>query len=105
METDYTVDLEKGAVTFTSAPPGDESARPEPTPVKITYTKENTAAKKARDGLRYAAVYGGGNSVVLVLAGSEEQPNAYFWNGNHTVMDAAYFPISQYNLAATGPKP
>ena len=97
VETDYTVDLEKGTVTFTSAPPVTNP--PTNNTVKITYTKENTAAKKAVMDCRYAIVYGGGNSVVLVLAGSEEQPNAYFWNGNHTVMDAAYFPISQYNLA------
>ena len=97
VETDYTVDLKKGTVTFTSAPPVTNP--PTNNTVKITYTKENTAAKKAVMDCRYAIVYGGGNSVVLVLAGSEEQPNAYFWNGNHTVMDAAYFPISQYNLA------
>ena len=97
VETDYTVDLEKGTVTFTSAP--TVTNPPTNNTVKITYTKENTAAKKAVMDCRYAIVYGGGNSVVLVLAGSEEQPNAYFWNGNHTVMDAAYFPISQYNLA------
>lgn len=97
VETDYTVDLEKGTVTFTSAP--SVTNPPTNNTVKITYTKENTAAKKAVMDCRYAAVYGGGNSVVLVLAGSEEQPNAYFWNGNHTVMDAAYFPVQHYNLA------
>lgn len=97
VETDYTVDLEKGTVTFTSAP--SVTNPPTNNTVKITYTKENTAAKKAVMDCRYAAVYGGGNSVVLVLAGSEEQPNAWFWNGNHTVMDAAYFPVTHYNLA------
>ena len=97
VETDYTVDLGKGTVTFTSAP--SVTNPPTNNTVKITYTKENTAAKKAVMDCRYAAVYGGGNSVVLVLAGSEEQPNAYFWNGNHTVMDAAYFPVTHYNLA------
>lgn len=97
VETDYTIDLEKGTVTFTSAP--SVTNPPTNNTVKITYTKENTAAKKAVMDCRYAAVYGGGNSVVLVLAGSEEQPNAWFWNGNHTVMDAAYFPVTHYNLA------
>ena len=96
-EEDYTVDLEKGTVTFTEAPPVTDP--PTNNTVKITYEKENAAAKKAVMDCRYAAVYGGGSSVVLVLAGSEEQPNAYFWNGNHTVMDAAYFPVTQYNLA------
>lgn len=95
--TDYTVDLEKGTVTFTSAPAVTDP--PTNNTVKITYTKENTAAKKAVMDCRYACVYASGSAVVLVLAGSEEQPNAYFWNGNHTVMDAAYFPVTQYNLA------
>lgn len=95
--TDYTVDLEKGTVTFPEAPSVTDP--PTNNTVKITYEKENAAARKAVMDCRYAAVYGGGSSVVLVLAGSEEQPNAYFWNGNHTVMDAAYFPVTQYNLA------
>lgn len=95
--TDYSVDLEKGTVTFAEAPPVTDPATNNT--VRITYEKENAAARKAIMDCRYAAVYGGGNSVVLVLAGSEEQPNAYFWNGNHTVMDAAYFPVTHYNLA------
>lgn len=95
--TDYTADLEKGTVTFTEAPPVTDPATNNT--VRITYEKENAAARKAIMDCRYAAVYGGGSSVVLVLAGSEEQPNAWFWNGNHTVMDAAYFPVTHYNLA------
>lgn len=66
VETDYTVDLKKGTVTFTSAP--SVTNPPTNNTVKITYTKENTAAKKAVMDCRYAIVYGGGNSVVLVLA-------------------------------------
>lgn len=96
-DTDYTVDLTEGTVTFTTAPPVTDPATNNT--VKITYEKANTAAKKAVMDCRYACVYGSGSAVVLVMAGSEEQPNAYFWNGNHTVMDAAYFPITQYNLA------
>lgn len=45
VETDYTVDLKKGTVTFTSAPPVTNP--PTNNTVKITYSKENTAAKKA----------------------------------------------------------
>jgi hypothetical protein len=48
---------------------------------------------------RYGCVYGGAFGTVVVLAGAEEQPNAYFWNGNHTVMDPGYFPMEHYNLA------
>lgn len=95
--TDYAVNLEKGTVTFTSAPGVTNPATNNT--VKITYEKANAAAKKAIMDCRYACVYGSGSAVVLVMAGSEEQPNGYFWNGNHTVMDAAYFPITQYNLA------
>ncbi len=52
-----------------------------------------------------AAVYGGGGTSV-VLAGSPEQPNAYFWSANTDVaMDPTYFPTEHYNLAGDASDP
>ena len=42
---------------------------------------------------------------VLILAGSEAQPNAYFWNGSHIAMDPGYFPMEYYNLAGDSLEP
>jgi hypothetical protein len=50
-------------------------------------------------GCNCAEVYGGDQNVCVVLGGCEAQPNAYFWSGNHAVMDPGYFPFEQYNLA------
>ena len=95
--TDYTADLEKGTITFASAPA--VQGPPVNNTVKITYTKENPEAYSAVMDCRYATTYGGTGGAVIVMAGSEAQPNAYFWNGSHTAMDMGYFPMSYYNLA------
>ena len=51
---------------------------------------------------RYAAVYGGTGELCVVMAGSEDQPNAYFWSGNSNIkMDASYFPMEQVQLASS----
>lgn len=67
--------------------------------VQVTYFKENAEATQSVMDCACAAVYGGDQQVCVVMAGSEKQPNAYFWNGNHTVMDPGYFPMPHYNLA------
>lgn len=94
---DYTVDLENGVVTFAAAPPVQDP--PVNNTVKITYTKANPDAYNSVMDCRYACVYGGTGGAVTVLAGSDAQPNAYFWNGNHIHMDPGYFPFEHYNLA------
>ena len=95
--TDYTADLEKGTVTFVTAPPMEDP--PVNNTVKITYTKANPDAYNAVMDCCYGCAYGGTGSAVVILAGSTAQPNAYFWNGAHAAMDAGYFPIDYYNLA------
>lgn len=95
--TDYTADLAAGTVAFSSAPPAHDPGRANT--VAITYRKPNEAARAAVMDCRYACVYGGGTDVLVVLAGSAAQPNAYFWSGSHAAMDAGYFPLPQYNLA------
>lgn len=93
----YTVDLAKGTVTFDAEPTHHEPVRVNT--VRITYTKENPDAYHSIMDCTCAAVYGGDQNVCVVLGGCPAQPNAYFWCGNHTVMDPGYFPFEQYNLA------
>ena len=100
--TAYTADLENGVVTFDIAPPVQEP--PVNNTVQITYSKSNEDAYNSVMDCRYACVYGGAGGAVTVLAGSDAQPNAYFWNGNHIHMDPGYFPMEHYNLAGDNPE-
>jgi len=97
--TGYTVDLKAGTVTFKTAPKFHDPVSANT--VRITYSKQSPDALKSILDCRYAAVFGGNQNVCVVLAGSEAQPNAYFWCGNHMVMDPGYFPVEQYNLAGS----
>ena len=95
--TDYAVDLEKGLVTFTKEPTHHNPVVANT--VKITFTKANEDAYNSIMDCPYAAVYGGEQNVCVVVGGCTAQPNAYFWSGNHTIMDPGYFPFEQYNFA------
>lgn len=96
--TDYAVDLTKGTVVFVTAPPVSIPAVNNT--VEITYSKANADALNAILDCPYAIVYGGSQSVCIVMGGSGKQPNAFFWNGNDSAgMNAAYWPMSFYNLA------
>ena len=89
-----------GMVQFTTAPPVTNP--PTNNTVRITYLLENAEAYQSISDCRYAAVYGGTGELCVVMAGSLEQPNAYFWSGNSDIkMDAGYFPIEQYQLASS----
>jgi|GEM_PF-1564216 len=101
--TDYTADLAAGTVTFATAPPVTDPATNNT--VKITYRKTDTDGLASVMDCRYACVYGGGTNVLIVLGGCPAQPNAYFWNGNNTAMDAGYFPYPQYNFAGDANDP
>lgn len=90
---DCTVDLTEGTVTFAQAPAGEANS------VAITFRKPNAQAYDALMTCRYAAVYGAGTEVCMVLGGSKTAPNAVFWNGNGSAgMEDGYFPIPFYNL-------
>ena len=53
-----------------------------------------------------ASVYGGGPGMLVVMAGCDIQPNAYFWSANTDVaMDPGYFPVEHYNLAGDAGNP
>ena len=69
--------------------------------VKVVYRLENADAKKAIDDCSVACTYGatGIEQNCVVFAGSEKQPNAFFWSGNDANgANPAYFPMEQYNL-------
>lgn len=69
--------------------------------IKVRYKKENIKAQKAIDDCHIAIPYGatGVDANCIVMAGSEAQPNAFFWSGNdENGSNPAYFPIEQYNL-------
>lgn len=90
-------------VHFNTAPPVTNP--PTNNTVQITYTLANPTAKANIMDCPYAAVYGGTGSLAIVMAGSKTQPNAYFWNGNNTAMDATYWPMTQYQLAGDSSDP
>ena len=99
----YTVDAAAGTVTFQTAPPVTSPATNNT--VRITYAKANPDAYNSVMDCRCAAVCGGTGALCVVLAGSEAQPNAYFWNGSHIVMDPGYFPMPQIQLAGDSSDP
>lgn len=94
---EYTVDLAKGIVTFVTEPKHHDPVVVNS--VRITYTKRNEDAMSSIMDCPYAIVYGGNQNLCVVMGGCTAQPNAYFWCGNHIVMDPGYFPIGQYNFA------
>ena len=95
--TCYAVDLENGVITFDAQPKFHDPFVANT--VKITFTKANPDAYNSIMDCPYAAVYGGDQNVCVVVGGCSAQPNAYFWCGNHIVMDPGYFPFEQYNFA------
>lgn len=71
--------------------------------VKIKYTGKDAdgSMQDAYDSIMncsVATVYGSGQGLCVVFGNTTAQGNAFFWNGNHIVMDAGYFPMEQYNL-------
>lgn len=95
--TDYTADLAKGIVSFKTEPTHHNPVRVNT--VKITYTKENPDAMDSVMDCPYVITFGGNQNLCVVVGGCPAQPNAYFWSGNHIVMDPGYFPVEQYNFA------
>jgi hypothetical protein len=94
---DYTVDLAKGEVKFSTAPAVTDP--PTNNTVEIVYSKDNADAFKSIMDCTYATVAGNNTDLCILLAGSEAQPNAVFWNSNDSVaMNAAYWPMPYYNL-------
>lgn len=98
LTTDYKVSDDLTSVVFTTPPPVHDPMVNNT--VEITYSLSNEKAAKNILDCTYATVYGGSSDAVIVLAGSEDQPNAFFWNSNDSVsMNASYWPVTSYNLA------
>ena len=96
----WTYDPQYGRVIFAVAPPVTDP--PTNNTVRITYELDNPEAQKSIEDCRYVVVYGGTGELCVVMAGSEDQPNAYFWSGNSSIkMDASYFPMEQVQLAGS----
>ena len=96
----WSYDPQYGRVLFDVAPPVTDP--PTNNTVRITYELDNSEAQKSISDCRYVAVYGGTGELCVVMAGSEDQPNAYFWSGNSSIkMDASYFPMEQVQLASS----
>ena len=97
---DYIYEPYYRRITFNTAPPVTNP--PTNNTVRITYEYPNPAVNATLANCRYAAVCGGQGELCVVMAGDDTQPNAYYWSGNSNIkMDAAYFPIQQYQLAAS----
>ena len=94
LTTGFTPDLTSGSIAFTAAITSTTANA-----IEITYSKANTTAMSSIMTCKYAEVYGGDTNVCVVLGGCTAQQNAYYWSGNHTVMDAGYLPIEHYNFA------
>ena len=100
MTQGWSYDRQNGKVIFQTAPPVTDP--PTNNTVRITYELSNPEAQKSIMDCRYAAVFGGTGELCVVMAGSEDQPNAYFWSGNSNIkMDASYFPMEQVQLASS----
>ncbi|MBQ6986118.1 MAG: hypothetical protein IJR48_06720 [Oscillibacter sp.] len=94
----YTVDLAAGIVTFTSAPPVSDP--PRNNTVEITYSKTNSTAMNAVMNCPYAAVYGTGHDLCVVVGGAATAPNQFYWSGTtQNGIDISYWPVLNYNLA------
>ena len=91
--TDYAVDAAAGIVTFTEAPPVTDP--PTNNTVEIVYSKANPEALSGVMSAPYAAVYGTGQDLCVIVGGG----NALFWSGSTQYgTDLTYFPFSQYSV-------
>ena len=85
IETDFTIDYEKGEVTFTTAPPKGTNN------VVITVYKTEQEYIDSIMNCKYSISYGGENNSRLFLAGNGN--SMYFFSD---VFDATYFPETNY---------
>ena len=95
---DYTVDTVAGIVTFTNAPPVTNP--PTNNTVSITYSKANNTALNAIMNCPYAAVYGTGKDLCVIVGGNPAAPNTIYWSGStQNGPDISYWPVTHYNMA------
>jgi len=95
---DYSAKLTDGTVTFKTAPGVTDP--PTNNTVEITFSKADSDTFNSVMDCCYAATAGAENSICILLAGCEAQPNMVFWNDRDNLsMDPGYFPFPYYNLA------
>lgn len=88
-------------ITFNAAPPLHFPYLANTVKIQYTGADKDGNMQEAYDSIMsctVAAVHGSGQGLCVVMGNAEAQGNAIFWNGNHIVMDAGYFPMEQYNL-------
>ncbi len=90
--TDYTVDLEAGTVTFTSAPPASEAGGGIDN-VVIEFTKTVSGYAERIEQCTIAEFYGYNNDNRLFFTGNPEYPN---WDFQSGLDDPTYFPDTGY---------
>lgn len=96
----YSFSPTTGIVTFNTEPTHHNPTEVNTVHITYSFTDSNyTNAYNSVMDCDKAIVYGGDQNLCVVVGGCPAQPNAYFWNGNHIVMDASYWPMEQYNLA------
>lgn len=94
--TDYTADLEKGTVTFTTAPkkPEDDGGVAGQDWVHITYSVTAEGYAQRITGCTIATTYGYGGPDRVILSGNPDHRNTD-WTSGH--QDPTYFPDLGYD--------
>lgn len=94
---DYEVNLEKGSVTFDSAP-----SNTDPNSIEIAFTKGNTESDSIHR-MRWAIAYGGENDTRVFLWGDGKYPSHIRYSGVHSGMSGMdYFPELNFNRIGSG---
>ncbi len=84
-----------GRVIFQTAPPVQDP--PVNNTVEIVFSVPDDKAKREVMEACYAAVFGGGQALCVLLSGSASCPNHVFWNGGtEEAMDPAYWPAEHF---------
>lgn len=97
LRTKYTVNLEKGSITFDEVPKDTY-----PNCLEITYTKESDTASDIHR-MRYAISYGGANDTRVFLWGDSEYPSHVRYSGVYNgISGMEYFPELSFNKVGSG---
>ncbi len=92
--TNYTFDLKKGTVTFSSS--AEEMLLPDG--VEVGFTK-NSGNETLINRMKHALLYGGANDTRVFLYGDEENPNTIYYSGTSMgISSMEYFPENNFNI-------
>ncbi|MBE6650988.1 MAG: hypothetical protein E7613_06715 [Ruminococcaceae bacterium] len=97
LRSKYTVNLEKGSVTFHEVPENTY-----PNCLEITYTKESGSEGDIHR-MRYAMAYGGVNDIRVFLWGDSDYPAHVRYSGVYDgISGMEYFPELNFNKVGSG---